>query len=138
MSVPSPTILSIPVVHLTLRNLQKLPPAASSHLPISTDILHSLISILWKGFFSPYEDLLMVTICLTAFFGFLRGQGGGTGTGKEGREKEQEEKGERQQQPQQQQEEVGDDGWEVFIKNLAVELCPGCGAFGHMLAICPT
>ncbi|MGH0146360.1 UNVERIFIED_CONTAM: hypothetical protein FKN15_048677 [Acipenser sinensis] len=43
-----------------------------------------------------------------------------------------------QQQPQQQQEEVGDDGWEVFLKNLAAELCPGCGAYGHTLAICPT
>ncbi|MGH0138715.1 UNVERIFIED_CONTAM: hypothetical protein FKN15_067625 [Acipenser sinensis] len=38
-----------------------------------------------------------------------------------------------QQQLQQQQEEV----WEVFLKNLAVELCPGCEAYGHTLAICP-
>ncbi|MGH0117662.1 UNVERIFIED_CONTAM: hypothetical protein FKN15_041854 [Acipenser sinensis] len=73
MSVPSPTILSIPVVRLTLRGIFKSsPPAASSRLPISTDILHSLISALRKGCFSPYEDLLMEAICLTAFFGFLR------------------------------------------------------------------
>ncbi|MGH0160972.1 UNVERIFIED_CONTAM: hypothetical protein FKN15_057772 [Acipenser sinensis] len=43
-----------------------------------------------------------------------------------------------QQQPQQQQEEVGDDGWEAFLRNLAAELCPGCGAYGQTLAIYPT
>ncbi|MGH0166368.1 UNVERIFIED_CONTAM: hypothetical protein FKN15_055494 [Acipenser sinensis] len=43
-----------------------------------------------------------------------------------------------QQQPQQQQKKVWDDGWEAIIRNLAVELCPGCGAYGHMLAIYPT
>ncbi|MGH0121776.1 UNVERIFIED_CONTAM: hypothetical protein FKN15_075524 [Acipenser sinensis] len=42
-----------------------------------------------------------------------------------------------QQQPQQQQE-IGEDGWEVYIVNLVAELCPGCGAYGHTLAICPT
>ncbi|MGH0176501.1 UNVERIFIED_CONTAM: hypothetical protein FKN15_004242 [Acipenser sinensis] len=67
MSVPSPIILSIPVVCLTLRGILKSsPPAASSRLPILTDILHSLISTLRKGCFSPYEDLLMETICLTS------------------------------------------------------------------------
>ncbi|MGH0165071.1 UNVERIFIED_CONTAM: hypothetical protein FKN15_048321 [Acipenser sinensis] len=42
------------------------------------------------------------------------------------------------QQQQQQQEEVGDDGWEVYVINLVAVLSPGCGAYGHMLAICPT
>ncbi|MGH0130446.1 UNVERIFIED_CONTAM: hypothetical protein FKN15_001658 [Acipenser sinensis] len=67
MSVPSLIILSIPVVCPTLRGILKSsPPAASSRLPILTDILHSLISTLQKGCFSPYEDLLMETICLTS------------------------------------------------------------------------
>ncbi|MGH0116580.1 UNVERIFIED_CONTAM: hypothetical protein FKN15_014780 [Acipenser sinensis] len=35
------------------------------------------------------------------------------------------------------QEEV-DDNWELFLKGLAAELCPGCGAYGHTVAICPT
>ncbi|MGH0190595.1 UNVERIFIED_CONTAM: hypothetical protein FKN15_047978 [Acipenser sinensis] len=38
------------------------------------------------------------------------------------------------QQQQQQQEEIGEDGWEVYIMNIVVELCPSCG---HTLAICP-
>ncbi|MGH0158759.1 UNVERIFIED_CONTAM: hypothetical protein FKN15_055522 [Acipenser sinensis] len=41
-----------------------------------------------------------------------------------------------QQQPLQQQED--DNGWEVYIVNLVAEFCPGCGAYGHTLAICPT
>ncbi|MBN3285354.1 TM238 protein, partial [Polyodon spathula] len=40
-------------------------------------------------------------------------------------------------QKPQQQEEV-DDSFEVFLKSLAAELCPGCGAYGHTVAICPT
>ncbi|MGH0132170.1 UNVERIFIED_CONTAM: hypothetical protein FKN15_016486 [Acipenser sinensis] len=31
-----------------------------------------------------------------------------------------------------------DDSWELFLKGLAAELCPGCGAYGHTVAICPT
>ncbi|MGH0125653.1 UNVERIFIED_CONTAM: hypothetical protein FKN15_028205 [Acipenser sinensis] len=47
-------------------------------------------------------------------------------------------RGKLQQYLQQQQEEVRDDGWEVYVINLVAELCPGCGAYGHTLAICPT
>ncbi|MGH0148292.1 UNVERIFIED_CONTAM: hypothetical protein FKN15_055129 [Acipenser sinensis] len=28
--------------------------------------------------------------------------------------------------------------WELFLERLAAELCPGCGAYGHTVAICPT
>ncbi|MGH0130865.1 UNVERIFIED_CONTAM: hypothetical protein FKN15_043887 [Acipenser sinensis] len=31
-----------------------------------------------------------------------------------------------------------DGSWELFLKGLAAELCPGCGAYGHAVAICPT
>ncbi|MGH0123594.1 UNVERIFIED_CONTAM: hypothetical protein FKN15_050196 [Acipenser sinensis] len=31
-----------------------------------------------------------------------------------------------------------DDCWELLLKGLAAELCPGCGAYGHTVAICPT
>ncbi|MGH0134171.1 UNVERIFIED_CONTAM: hypothetical protein FKN15_016622 [Acipenser sinensis] len=31
-----------------------------------------------------------------------------------------------------------DGSWELFLKGLAAELCPGCGAYGHTVAICPT
>ncbi|MGH0148181.1 UNVERIFIED_CONTAM: hypothetical protein FKN15_020322 [Acipenser sinensis] len=31
-----------------------------------------------------------------------------------------------------------DEGWKSFVRSLAAELCPGCGAYGHTLAICPT
>ncbi|MGH0172606.1 UNVERIFIED_CONTAM: hypothetical protein FKN15_069581 [Acipenser sinensis] len=47
-------------------------------------------------------------------------------------------RGKLQQQPQQQQEEIEEDGWEMYVVNLVAELCPGCGAYGHTLAICPT
>ncbi|MGH0181595.1 UNVERIFIED_CONTAM: hypothetical protein FKN15_015374 [Acipenser sinensis] len=49
-----PTILSIPVVRLTLRGtLKRPPPVAPSRLPILTDILHPLISTLRKVCLSP-------------------------------------------------------------------------------------
>ncbi|MGH0174002.1 UNVERIFIED_CONTAM: hypothetical protein FKN15_069679 [Acipenser sinensis] len=34
--------------------------------------------------------------------------------------------------------EEADDNWEFFLKRLAAELCPGCGAYGHTVAIYPT
>ncbi|MGH0132979.1 UNVERIFIED_CONTAM: hypothetical protein FKN15_020897 [Acipenser sinensis] len=34
--------------------------------------------------------------------------------------------------------EEADDDWELFLKMLAAELCPGCGAYGQTVAICPT
>ncbi|MGH0124813.1 UNVERIFIED_CONTAM: hypothetical protein FKN15_020048 [Acipenser sinensis] len=58
--------------------------------------------------------------------------------GRRSRKRRRRGKPQQQQQPQQQQEEVGNDGWEVYVTNLVAELCPGCGAYGHMLAICPT
>lgn len=73
MSINSPTLLSIPAVRLLLRGISKCSPAPSSaRLPISIDILSKLISILRHGCFSPFDDLTMEVICLSAFFGFLR------------------------------------------------------------------
>ncbi|MGH0162990.1 UNVERIFIED_CONTAM: hypothetical protein FKN15_061390 [Acipenser sinensis] len=34
--------------------------------------------------------------------------------------------------------EEADDNWELFLKGVAAELCPSCGAYGHTVAICPT
>ncbi|MGH0117757.1 UNVERIFIED_CONTAM: hypothetical protein FKN15_039053 [Acipenser sinensis] len=33
--------------------------------------------------------------------------------------------------------EEADDRSELFLKGLVAELCPGCGAYGHTVAICP-
>ncbi|MGH0116901.1 UNVERIFIED_CONTAM: hypothetical protein FKN15_040890 [Acipenser sinensis] len=33
---------------------------------------------------------------------------------------------------------VWDDGWESVARHLAAELCPGCGEYGHTVAICPS
>ncbi|MGH0118720.1 UNVERIFIED_CONTAM: hypothetical protein FKN15_005706 [Acipenser sinensis] len=33
---------------------------------------------------------------------------------------------------------VWDDGWEAVARRLAAELCPGCGEYGHTVAICPS
>ncbi|MGH0155826.1 UNVERIFIED_CONTAM: hypothetical protein FKN15_051890 [Acipenser sinensis] len=43
---------------------------------------------------------------------------------------------ERKDSPEQELED--DEGWKSFVRSLAAELCPGCGAYGHTLAICPT
>ncbi|MGH0153288.1 UNVERIFIED_CONTAM: hypothetical protein FKN15_024444 [Acipenser sinensis] len=33
---------------------------------------------------------------------------------------------------------VWDDGWEAVARHLVAELCPGCGEYGHTVAICPS
>ena len=40
--------------------------------PITTRILSDFVSVLQQGVFTPYSDLLMSTVCVVAFFGFLR------------------------------------------------------------------
>lgn len=40
--------------------------------PITGDILKTLCSRLQQGLFGQYTDMLMTTVCITAFFGFLR------------------------------------------------------------------
>ncbi|MGH0133638.1 UNVERIFIED_CONTAM: hypothetical protein FKN15_056141 [Acipenser sinensis] len=58
---------------LTLRGMEKsLPPSTPSRQPISTDLLLRLITSLRQGCFNPFDDIVMETLCLTAFFGFLR------------------------------------------------------------------
>ncbi|MGH0173045.1 UNVERIFIED_CONTAM: hypothetical protein FKN15_064170 [Acipenser sinensis] len=73
MSIPSPTLLSIPAVRLTLQGItESLHPASSSRLPMTTVILNTLISILRSGCFNPFFDIVMEAMCLPAFFGVLR------------------------------------------------------------------
>ncbi|MGH0160752.1 UNVERIFIED_CONTAM: hypothetical protein FKN15_075188 [Acipenser sinensis] len=66
---------------------------------------------------------------------------GGTGPGEEGGEKEQGVKRERKAAAAKTATTAtsgGGWGWEAFLMSLAAELCSGCGAYGHTLAICPT
>ncbi|MGH0140133.1 UNVERIFIED_CONTAM: hypothetical protein FKN15_010177 [Acipenser sinensis] len=56
-----------------LRGMEKsLPPSSPSRQPISTDLLLHLIIALRQGCFNPFDDIVMETLCLIAFFGFLR------------------------------------------------------------------
>ncbi|MGH0142528.1 UNVERIFIED_CONTAM: hypothetical protein FKN15_055417 [Acipenser sinensis] len=60
-------------IRLTLRGMEKsLPPSSPSRQPISTDLLLHLIIALRQGCFNPFDDIVMETLCLIAFFGFLR------------------------------------------------------------------
>ncbi|MGH0151183.1 UNVERIFIED_CONTAM: hypothetical protein FKN15_064347 [Acipenser sinensis] len=57
----------------THRGMEKsLPPSSPSGQPISTDLLLHLITALRQACFNPFDDVIMETLCLTAFFGFLR------------------------------------------------------------------
>ncbi|MGH0128372.1 UNVERIFIED_CONTAM: hypothetical protein FKN15_000825 [Acipenser sinensis] len=72
-SIPSPLLSSVPEIRLTLRGMEKsLPPSSPSRQPISTDLLLHLIIALRQGCFNPFDDIVMETLCLIAFFGFLR------------------------------------------------------------------
>ena len=44
----------------------------TKRLPITTNILKDMCSLLSKGVFTPFLDLMMQCICKLAFFGFLR------------------------------------------------------------------
>ena len=44
----------------------------SSRQPITATILDKICSVLEMGNLSPYVDSLLVAVCVTAFFGFLR------------------------------------------------------------------
>ncbi|MGH0154667.1 UNVERIFIED_CONTAM: hypothetical protein FKN15_048037 [Acipenser sinensis] len=72
-SIPSPLLSSVPEIRLTLRGMEKsLPPSSPLRQPISTDLLLHLITALRQGCFNPFDDIIMETLCLIAFFGFLR------------------------------------------------------------------
>ncbi|MGH0160067.1 UNVERIFIED_CONTAM: hypothetical protein FKN15_053966 [Acipenser sinensis] len=72
-SIPSPLLSSVPEIRLTFRGMEKsLPPSSPSRQPISTDLLLHLIIALRQGCFNPFDDIVMETLCLIAFFGFLR------------------------------------------------------------------
>ncbi|RXM94362.1 hypothetical protein EOD39_18072 [Acipenser ruthenus] len=65
MSIPAPALLSIPAVSLTLCGIERsLPPSFPSRLPITSDILLNLISIVRHGCFNPVNYLVMESICL--------------------------------------------------------------------------
>ncbi|MGH0138800.1 UNVERIFIED_CONTAM: hypothetical protein FKN15_019528 [Acipenser sinensis] len=73
MSIPSPPLFSIPVIYLILRGIKRsLPPSAPIRQTMPSDILSKLICTLRNSCFTPSDDLTMETVCLTAFFSFLR------------------------------------------------------------------
>ncbi|MGH0167754.1 UNVERIFIED_CONTAM: hypothetical protein FKN15_066207 [Acipenser sinensis] len=54
------------------RHGEKPAPSSTSRQPISTDLLFRLITTLRQGCFNPFDNIVMETLCLTSFFGFLR------------------------------------------------------------------
>jgi hypothetical protein len=56
-----------------LKSVQKHCQRPIKHrYPITSTVLKSMYDSLQGGLFTPYTDLLMQTVCSTAFFGFLR------------------------------------------------------------------
>lgn len=47
-------------------------PVTKPRLPITFSVLYKLCVLFRAGFFGAYTDLLMETVCIFAFFGFLR------------------------------------------------------------------
>jgi hypothetical protein len=60
-------------LQLVLKGIKKSGTnSTKTRLPITVDVLHSICGRLQLGMFSPYTDILMETVCVVAFFGFLR------------------------------------------------------------------
>ena len=64
------SLLGNPSVRLLLNGLQK---EKMIRLPFTLTLLKKLITYLRGGCFGQYTDLLLETVFLTAFYGFLRG-----------------------------------------------------------------
>lgn len=61
-------------IRLLLNGLKKQNPQGNDcRLPMTPSLLQTIISRLREGCFCHYSDLLMETMLLTAFYGFLRG-----------------------------------------------------------------
>ena len=68
-----PSLFSNSHINLLLKGFQKSStPTPDKRLPITLNILHSIIIILRNGAFNPYLDRLLEAVLLLAFYGFLR------------------------------------------------------------------
>lgn len=64
---------SLDRLHLVLKGIKRTGTGPhSTRLPITIEILRALSTRLRTGLFSPYTNLMMETVCVIAFFGFLR------------------------------------------------------------------
>ncbi|XP_078332529.1 uncharacterized protein LOC111130663 isoform X2 [Crassostrea virginica] len=73
--IPNPFASDVKLqrLHMLLNGIKRQHRSSRpSRKPITTNILLDLVTTLQKGMFSPYSDLLISTVCVVAFFGFLR------------------------------------------------------------------
>ncbi|KAL1276886.1 hypothetical protein QQF64_023559 [Cirrhinus molitorella] len=68
------SLLENPSIRLLLNGLKREKPQGKDpRLPFSLTLLQKLITRLREGCFGSYSDLLLESVLLTAFYGFLRG-----------------------------------------------------------------
>lgn len=68
------SVLENPSIHLLLNGPKReIPQGNDNRLPLTVPLLKNIITYLRDGCFGPYTDLLLETVFLTAFYGFLRG-----------------------------------------------------------------
>lgn len=73
--IPNPFTLEdkLPRLQMLLKGIKRQQkPHRPSRKPITTEILHDMVKSLQQGIFTHYSDILMSTVCVVAFFGFLR------------------------------------------------------------------
>jgi hypothetical protein len=71
--VPSANGAMLPRLQMVLRGIKKNDkPRSKVRLPITIELLHSICSRLSQGLFNSFLDQMLITACVTAFFGFLR------------------------------------------------------------------
>ncbi|KAL1277250.1 hypothetical protein QQF64_023923 [Cirrhinus molitorella] len=76
------SLLENPSIRLLLNGLKREKPQGKDpRLPFSLTLLQKLITRLREGCFGSYSDLLLESVLLTAFYGFLRGGEFSTCTG---------------------------------------------------------
>ena len=69
----SPSLFSAPAIRLLLKGMYKsVPKVPDKRSPITLDILNRLVCALRAGKFHPYFNILLETVFLTAFYGFMR------------------------------------------------------------------
>ena len=60
-------------LQMVLKGIKRVQiPRVQVRLPITVPMLQSMVSLLNKGLFGPYQDNMLIAVFLTAFFGFLR------------------------------------------------------------------
>jgi hypothetical protein len=60
-------------LHLVLKGIRKTNSfTRSKRVPVTIDVLNTMIHVLAKGWFGPYLDTMFKAIFLMAFFGFMR------------------------------------------------------------------